>query len=133
MSDAQADENDSFSPYDVGRVLSEVVEPIVQALIAPEELEGLLVTWELPSWAADIAYFDRSNELSVVLTAEGEHFVQTLWAPGWPTPTPRRLGEHLADMLEDWISETRFGWGQRRVVPVELLEALPGPGRGDDD
>jgi hypothetical protein len=86
------------------------VDPVVAGLLRPGEVEELTVHWGEAGPPGDVW---------VRLVARGEVFVDMLSSPAWEGE--RRAGAEvlaarLADHLEDWICETRFGWGQRRVA-----------------
>ena len=89
-----------------------VVEPVVASLLTDDELEHLAVHRGVDG---------EPDDVWVVLTAAGEVFNGWLSQPGaeddW---TPQRCAEHLADGLEDWIAESRFGWGQQRTARYVL-------------
>lgn len=106
-----------FDPFDLGRVRSDVVEPVVAALLKPGELEDLKVTW---------GHRSDQDDLSVMLTARGETFRDALWSPDWVgCDTAAGVARRLADHLEDWLCETVFAWGEQRLVPAAVLDALP--------
>lgn len=88
-----------------------VVEPVVSALLTPQELE------EFEVHRGEQGEPGRSSGLWVRLVADGEVFVAHLGDSSPPDDAEvERCAAHLADLLQDWICETRFGWGQLRVA-----------------
>ncbi len=59
---------------------------------------------------------ERNSDICVWLRAGGEEFHDVLWRKGWNIELgdDQALATRLADHLEDWVCETRFGWGQQR-------------------
>jgi hypothetical protein len=85
-----------------------VVEPVVTGLLEPGELEDLAVCW---GEAGD------PGDVWVRLVAVGERYAAILTSPAWGVPQldeTEALAERLADQLQDWVCETRFGWGEQR-------------------
>ncbi len=92
----------------------DVVEPVVTSVLSAQELEALELSWGVDGDGADVW---------VRLTARGELFEHWLSSPEWDGHAPRNpavLAERLADQLEDWVCETRFAWGERRVAHFTL-------------
>lgn len=117
-----------FDPFDLDRVRQQVVEPIVAALLHPGELDDLQVTWTTPQRLLHLEQYRgqrHQEDLFVLVTARGEEFYDILWHPDWGIETTAAVGRRLADHLEDWVCETRFAWGERRLVPESMLIALP--------
>lgn len=90
-----------------------VIDPVVAGLLAADELEQTTVYRSA-----------GSQEIRVWITAGGEDFHELLARPAYSlSAEPAAVAEHLADRLEDWVCETRFGWGQQRkaryVLPPE--------------
>ena len=97
-----------------------VVEPVVTSLLTDDELEHLAVHRGVDG---------EPDDVWVVLTAAGEVFEDLLFSPSWRLGqpdgghallTPQQCAERLADNLEDWIAESRFGWGQQRTARYVL-------------
>ena len=97
-----------------------VVEPVVRSLLTEGELEQITV-----SWAAN----GDPGDVWVHVVAAGEVFGCWMFSRSWPghgpdgdhtTTTPQECAERLADQLEDWIAESRFGWGQQRTARYVL-------------
>jgi hypothetical protein len=92
------------------------VDPVVGGLLRPGELEELTVHWGEAGLPGDVW---------VRLVAGGEVFVQLLSSPAWEGEERagvEALAARLADHLEDWICETRFGWGQQRTAQYTCPE-----------
>jgi hypothetical protein len=56
-------------------------------------------------------------------TARGELFQDLLSSSAWEgadRAKPVVLAQQLADHLEDWVCETHFAWGQRRITQYTL-------------
>jgi len=86
------------------------VDPVVAALFRPGELEQL---------AVHRGGAGLSGDVWVRLVAVGEGFTTLLSSALWEGERrwgAEELAARLADQLEDWICETRFGWAQRRVA-----------------
>lgn len=57
--------------------------------------------------------------LWIRLVAQGEVFEQQLSSPSWKNvkdATQATVEGRLASLLEDWVCETKFGWGENRTV-----------------
>lgn len=90
-----------------------VVEPVVASLLTVAECEGISVHEGVDGDAGDVW---------VCVRACGEEFRDMLVMGPWlaASPTDADVAERLADHLEDWIAESRFGWGQLRVAAYVL-------------
>ncbi|WP_337063121.1 hypothetical protein [Kineococcus sp. G2] len=96
-----------------------VVEPVVHALLRPEEVEHLSVHWGVDG---------RAGDVWVQLDAPGDRYTDQLPSPWWqpepfeldPPASEAGIAEHLADRLQDWIAESAFGWGQLRPITHRL-------------
>ena len=73
------------------------------------ELESFEVTPKPPP----VAHYPFPNdaELWLHVTAAGESF----YLPLTGDPSVQALEERLESNLQDWIAESKFGWGQQRV------------------
>jgi hypothetical protein len=81
------------------------VATAVRELLLPEELDGWELGWELN---------ERGRwQLVVDLVAGGERFLGFITEDGAGYPIAAGL-DTFTDGLEDFISESRFAWGQRR-------------------
>ena len=87
-----------------------VVDPVVTSMLGPDELESVSVHDGQDGTPGDVW---------VCLTACGEEFVDVL-RPGEWEAADAEVAERLADHLQDWIAESRFGWGQLRVADYRL-------------
>lgn len=86
------------------------IDPVVQSLLTADELATARV----------ILYReDDGPGISVWLQAAGEdmqHWIQhPLDGVQWPLD-PVHVAERFADSMQDWVCETRFAWGQRRIA-----------------
>jgi len=89
-----------------------VVVPVAAVLLTADELERVTVHRGIDG---------DEGEVWVRVVAAGEVFEDRLASPLWPLTTAE-CAVRLAGHLQDWIAESRFGWGQLRpVTPV-----LPG-------
>jgi hypothetical protein len=104
---------------DVGEVRRRVAEPVVRALIAPNELDLLEVRFGAPtSYRVDEG---DAPEVWVYVTARGEHFARRLTKATFD----RWDAWSVADFLIDEIVESRFGWGQLRDVDLAAVVLPP--------
>ena len=84
----------------------EVASPVVGSLLKGRELEQLLLAW---------GKTPREQDVWLQLVACGEEFRCLLRSTFTEqTLDPGRISTHLADKLQDWISQSSFGWGQFR-------------------
>lgn len=101
-----------------------VAAPVVTSMLTAEELEELTVRWGVDGHEGDVW---------VRVVAVGEVFQDWLTSPVWRRgeagAQPLDAAEcaaRLADHLQDWIAESRFGWGQRRISAHVLPAPEPG-------
>jgi hypothetical protein len=102
-----------------------LAQPVVTCLLTEAELEHISVHWDR----------DRtSGETWVRVLACGEVFQDWLTSPTWGAGGDAATGAdgelqaidvqlcaaRLADHLQDWIAESRFGWGQQRTARYTL-------------
>ncbi len=89
------------------------IDPVVLSLLTPAELATLRVIVYQPS---------GSREVSLWLAAMGEEMRHWIHDPafGGPMPDAPDVAERFADSMEDWVCETRFAWGQRRIAAYEV-------------
>lgn len=109
---------------DLAEVRRRVVEPVVHALLRPDELDWLRVQIGPPhdSWP----YYDRRDDapyVYVVLSAGGDQLVVQLSKVLFERVDATPDASDLHSALEDLIWQSAFGWGQLRKVDVEV----PGP------
>ena len=90
----------------------------VESVVSPHELVETRLEWvtrsahhldlpDLPWVVLRLTVVARDDELTQ----------REIWGPDWPTDWEQALHD-LATHLEDWVSETRFGWGQLRSASV---------------
>ena len=103
------------------RLRQRVVEPVVRSVLKPEEIEALSVHWGIDG---------NEGDVWVRIDVPGERHERLLLSPWWepdpydtePPPSEADIAAHLAVMLEDWVCETDFAWGQQRRAGYELPE-----------
>lgn len=88
------------------RMVAEVLEPVARMLLSEDELEFLALTTSVDR--------DGITWLFGSITACGEVWEAYLWHPHIGYDSIATLCAVIEDSLIDWISETRFGWGQLR-------------------
>lgn len=97
----------------------QVVDPVVQAMLRPQEIEHLSVHWGIDG---------RDGDVWVQIDAPGDRYTDWLPSPWWqpdpseldPPGSDAEIAEHLADRLQDWIAESAFAWGQLRPTTYQL-------------
>lgn len=91
-----------------------VVDPVIGSLFTPDELDEVTVAWgALPD----------GGEVWVRVVARGELSEHLLLSSGADLTDPavlRDAAANLADQLEDFVCESRFGWAQQRIAHYEL-------------
>jgi hypothetical protein len=95
---------------DLQALRDDVVEPVVRSILRADEVEAIEVYREDGVAPGDIW---------VRVRARGETFVDLLSSISWEgahRAGPEELAERLSDHLEDWVPETRFAWGERRIA-----------------
>ncbi len=85
---------------DLATVVAEVVLPVLRRLARPGEVDDLSIGW-------------NADGLGLRITMRGELFGEYLWADDLPW-SPVEARERLASNLQDFIAESRFGWGELR-------------------
>jgi hypothetical protein len=85
------------------KFLGDVVEPVTSAMLEPTELESVGIG------------FDPDARVVLDLVVAGETSQHFLWGPDWEPETPADTRQRLASELQDFIAESRFGWGQERT------------------
>jgi hypothetical protein len=114
---------DPFDPEDLDDLRQRVVLPVVSSLLAADELVSVEVRRGPDEeyrrrWAAHLAPDDLESIWVNVAARDDERWASTVWSPqtAWAARTLGEVAANLADRLEDWVCETRFGWGQQRVA-----------------
>ncbi|WP_432512239.1 hypothetical protein [Kineococcus sp. SYSU DK001] len=107
------------------RVLKHTVAlPVVTSLLSDEELEQVTIHRGIDGDPGDVW---------ITVAAAGEEFQDLLTTPPWHGGDPdgeqhspltaEDCAQRLADHLEDWIAESRFGWGQQRIAHYVLPQS----------
>lgn len=112
------DVTDAEDP-ELARLRDAVAVPVVTSLLTARELEQLTVHHGVDGDEGDVW---------VRVVAAGEVFQDWLTSPVWRSLeagaerplTAEECAARLADHLEDWIAESRFGWGQQRSARYVL-------------
>lgn len=94
------------------------VELIVASVLRPDEIDRVEVGWATSegSWPEALGdATDGQTMLVARVVARGETYHCPLWQSDWPSL--REGLDAFADQLEDFIAESRFAWGQQRLVP----------------
>lgn len=101
-----------------------VALPVVTSLLSDAELERVTIHWGIDGDPGDVW---------ISVAAAGEEFEDLLTSPSWHGGDPdgeqhspltaQECAQRLADHLEDWIAESRFGWGQRRIGRYTLPQS----------
>ncbi|RZS79978.1 hypothetical protein EV189_3457 [Motilibacter rhizosphaerae] len=92
-----------------------VVDPVVASLLTPEEVEAVAVR---------DGVHGHPDDVWVCVTACGEQYVAMLLSGEWAQtgPSDEEVAAGFADQLQDWVAESRFGWGQLREPAYDLGE-----------
>lgn len=103
------------------------VRLVVGSVVYADELDECAVVWLAPNQEPS-ADFHRENMPHIYATDEGPPnlWVQVVardeewWYGVWHSSGMqwRDFLAALADELESWVSETSFGWGQRRIASL---------------
>lgn len=89
------------------RLLAQVVWPVVRALFRPHEID-------------DVRVEEDGDSVRSSLRVNNESF-STVLRGDWATETDAELRVRLVDDLQDFIAESRFGWGTwREPRPIEV-------------
>lgn len=96
-----------------------VVDPVVQGMTRPGEVESVTVRWGLDG---------RDGDVWVVVETTAERFQDLLLSPFWraepwevePPGSDEEIAAHLADRFQDWLAESRLAWGQFRPTTYRL-------------
>ncbi len=84
----------------------DVVEPIARSILRDDELDSVRVHRDA----------EDPGEIYATIVGRGEAYIHLLSSPSWDEhQSLDRLADRLVDGLEDWVCETRFAWGERRI------------------
>lgn len=101
---------DQHQPADIPAAVRAHVAYAVTSLLTPEELES----WSV-RWVDDDGGGSGGRCLCVDLVAGGEPYRGYLHDENADYPVADAL-DGFVDGLEDFISESRFAWGQQRLL-----------------
>jgi hypothetical protein len=87
--------------------LDEIVAPAVRAVFVDGEVSAIAVKFD-PTVA--------DGSITVLLTAEGEDFYDLVVQGNVDEQSTEAWRERLRSDMADFVSESRFGWGQNRGV-----------------
>ncbi|GAA2008234.1 hypothetical protein JL107_15900 [Nakamurella flavida] len=100
---------------DLAELRRRVVEPVIRSLLTDDEYRSTRVYWQ--SDAPDAMRVD-------VVAAEDASIGGWLTWTALGNQTVEQIAAKFASDMEDWVCETRFGWGQQRravyVIPPPL-------------
>ena len=118
--------------HDAEDVTRRLVSPILSALFKEGEVETVTVRWwhdrttpydeSSPAYARILhahGFPDRTDGGSALwlqLVVRGETFTHQLMPQQYDENDPDAVAVDLIEALEDWIPETRFAWGERRLM-----------------
>jgi hypothetical protein len=91
--------------------LAAAAVPVVYDLLTDAELERVCVVHRLGEDAPD------GPEAVLVVTARGEESQHSLWRLGQAEESAAAVRARIASELQDFVSGSRFGWGQQRRWP----------------
>jgi len=115
---------------DFAEVRRRVVDPVVQALMTPAEVQSVLLQYGGSSWWS----FDSDDDgpdraeyvwLCLIDADQDEHWHMLGYAGSVGRWDAFDVAAFLADFLSDQIVESSYGWGQLRDVDLESV--LPPP------
>lgn len=91
-----------------------VLMPVALSLLSVNEFEDAWVSYEPdPFPPHEFAVWAR-------ILAVGEVWAHAVWIPGQEDDSYVGLARRISDSIQDWISESRFGWGQLRQANYTL-------------
>jgi hypothetical protein len=100
-----------------------IIEPVVRSVVRDDELERLTVHWLEPA---------EPERVMVVLVVLGQRYELQVWVDraegdGRPLTNDDALNaaDAFANWFEDWVCESRFGWGEQRVANYVLPDVRP--------
>lgn len=99
---------------DVGELLRSVIVPVISQLTRPGEVDRVTLTWA-DQHGPDQLMRHPDKGLFVELVIAGETAILPIWVPGEPELSHSELRARLASDLQDFVAESRFGWGQLRT------------------
>ena len=99
---------------DIGELRRSVVDPVVSHMFDDDEVSQVDVYWS-PGAAAG------HGSILVRIVACDEVYVGYLWDSSWERVSGKALARKLASEVQDFISESSFGWGELRPVPPAAL------------
>jgi hypothetical protein len=127
---------DARHGVEIGRVLSDVVQPCIDQLLNPGELDAVSLGWQMvqvPRWLDEVrrapgirilsvgeAEMRDAEKLVLSLTMKGEKVAWWLAeadAPWTPDEDLVGLACTVYSNLQDFIAESTFGWGELRGSP----------------
>lgn len=96
-----------------------VVDPVVEGMTRPGEVESVSVRWGLDG---------RDGDVWVVVDTTAERFQDLLLSPFWHAEpwevavpeADEEIASHLADRFQDWLAESTPAWGQFRPTTYRL-------------
>ena len=91
--------------------MARIVAPALEAVLEAEEVDAASVVRRTPS--ADRRHWYAEVELSLV----GERFVDRVYESTLEVSVVD-WRNRFASNLQDFVAESRFGWGQRRPLPA---------------
>jgi hypothetical protein len=105
------------------------VLPVVTSLLSAAELVSVDVRLGPPedynrTWTRYLTDDELASVWVIIDASDSETWFGPVWSPD-TTAVANTLGEVaavLADRLEDWVCETSFGWGQRRLADYVIPE-----------
>lgn len=102
---------------DLMGIMEYIVLPVLRTMTKPGEVESLSLTWEQPAPATAEPGQPAVLMLEVVL--RDERFQTFVWSPSDPPSSPTKIRSRIASELQDFVAESRFGWGSLRRYNVE--------------
>ncbi|GAA2141731.1 hypothetical protein GCM10009844_12370 [Nocardioides koreensis] len=94
----------------VADVVAHIVAPALEAVLRPDEVDAASVARRAPS--ADPRHWYAELELSLV----GERLVDRVYESTIDASVTD-WRNRLASNLQDFVAESRFGWGEWRPLP----------------
>lgn len=117
-----------LNPRDLGEVRRRVVDPVVGSLLAPDEVDDIVLQIETQRL---LGTDGETEDLTIQIRACGE--LVTWWSVPLPEDGAAWDAEdgaaELYDRLRDDLTESRFGWGNLRDGTYDV----PGPRPRDEE
>lgn len=82
--------------------LDQVISPVLGKMLVADELDSL-------------AIYSADDEIRLELVLAGESVIFHIWSRGWVSQSSVQVRRRLASELQDFIAESKFGWGQVRL------------------